>query len=261
MNQQSNNPFFKNKEFNATHGDTTYYNADGAQATLIDYNNAMTVNGAMGKTAILFGLLFAGALVPFYLIAQGMNFYVPAIVSFVIALIISIAVGFTPKHSRYLAPAYSLFEGVVIGSLSILFEVYVKPGIVLQAVAGTFVTFAVCLVLYRFRIVKVTERFKSVVIAATLAIGTYYLISMLFYWIGGISLFHHGNSLMSIGFSIFVIVIAALNLFMDFNMIEEGAQRRLPKYMEWFSAMGLMITMIWLYLEFLKLLAKLNGRD
>ncbi len=212
----------------------------------------------MGKTAILFGLLLVGALVPFYLIAQGMNFYMPAIVSFVIALIISLAVGFTPKHSRYLAPAYALFEGVVIGSLSILFEVYVKPGIVLQAVAGTFVTFIVCLLLYRFRVVKVTERFKSVAIAATLAIGTYYLVSIVLSWGFGVTLFHHGNSLISIGFSIFVIVIAALNLFLDFDMIEEGAQRSLPKYMEWFSAMGLMITMIWLYLEFLKLLAKLN---
>lgn len=259
MEKQSNNPFFKNKEFSGH--ETAYYTTESSNATVIDYNNTMTVNGAMGKTAILFVLLLLGAGVPFYLIAQGMSFYGPAIVSFVIALILSIVVGFTPKQARYLAPAYALFEGVVIGSLSILFEVYVKPGIVLQAVGGTFVTFIVCLLLYRFRIVKVTERFKSVVLAATLAIGTYYLISIVLSWGFGISLFHHGNSLMSIGFSIFVIVIAALNLFMDFNMIEEGAQRRLPKYMEWFGAMGLMITMIWLYLEFLKLLAKLNSRD
>ncbi|KOS06858.1 hypothetical protein AM493_13090 [Flavobacterium akiainvivens] len=257
MQQQSNNPFFKNKEFNSA-PQTTYYNADGSPANVIDYNDTMTVNGAMAKTAILFGLLLAGALVPFYLIAQGMNFYTPAIVSFVIALIIGLSVGFAPKQSRYLAPAYALFEGVVIGSISILFEVYVQPGIVLQAVGGTFVTFIVCLLLYRFRVVNVTERFKSVVIAATMALFIYYLVSMVVSWAFGITLFHHGNSLISIGFSIFVIVLAALNLFLDFDMIEEGAERRLPKYMEWFSAMGLMMTMIWLYLEFLKLLAKLN---
>jgi uncharacterized YccA/Bax inhibitor family protein len=256
MERKSNNPFLNNKSF--TNPDTTIYSADGTRIDIIDYNETMTVNGAMGKTAILFGLLLLGALVPFYLIAQGMNFYVPAIISFVVALIIGIVVGFTPKHSRYLAPAYALFEGVVIGSISILFEVYIKPGIVLQAVGGTFITFIVCLLLYRFKIVKVTEQFKSIAIAATLAIGTYYLVSILLTSFAGITLFHHGNSLMSIGFSIFVIVIAAMNLFMDFDTIEQGAARRMPKYMEWFSAMGLMITMVWLYLEFLKLMSKLK---
>ncbi len=123
------------------------------------------------------------------------------------------------------------------------------------------VTFGVCLALYRFKVVKVTEKFKSVVIASTLAIATYYLVSMLFYWIGGVSFFHHNNSLMSIGFSVFVIVIASLNLFLDFDQIEEGANRRMPKYMEWYGAMGLIITLVWLYLEFLRLLSKLQSRN
>ncbi|HYD91787.1 MAG TPA: Bax inhibitor-1/YccA family protein, partial [Flavobacterium sp.] len=134
-------------------------------------------------------------------------------------------------------------------------------GIVIQAVGATFVTFGVCLALYRFRIIKVTEQFRSVVVAATLAILTYYILS----WV--LSLFinfepvHQGNSLISIGISVFVIVIAALNLFLDFDMIEQGAQRRLPKYMEWFGAMGLVVTLVWLYIELLRLLSKISSRD
>ncbi|MES2487496.1 MAG: Bax inhibitor-1/YccA family protein, partial [Bacteroidota bacterium] len=105
---------------------------------------------------------------------------------------------FSPKNSPYLAPAYALFEGVFVGAISLIFEVYVMPGIVLQGVAGTLITFGVCLALYRFGVVKVTEQFKSIVIASTLAIGTFYLISWILTMFG-VTMFHHGNSLMSIG--------------------------------------------------------------
>jgi len=255
INQKSSNPLFKNKSF--TEGETTLYRTDGTPVEIIDYNNTMTVNGAMGKTAILFGLLLVGAVVPFYFGLQGINPIIPGIISAVIALILVIAASFSPKNSPYLAPAYALFEGVFVGAISLIFEVYVMPGIVLQGIAGTLVTFGVCLALYRFGVVKVTEQFKSIVIASTLAIGTFYLISWILTMFG-ITMFHHGNSLMSIGFSIFVIVIAALNLFLDFDMIEQGAARRQPKYMEWFGAMGLMVTLVWLYMEILRLLAKLK---
>jgi uncharacterized YccA/Bax inhibitor family protein len=115
--------------------------------------------------------------------------------------------------------------------------------------------------LYKFKIVQVTERFKSIVIAATLAIATYYLISWLVSLFTSFTPVHHGNSMMSIGISVFVIVIAAMNLFLDFDQIEDGANRKMPKYMEWYGAMGLMITLVWLYMEFLRLLSKLNSRD
>ena len=115
---------------------------------------------------------------------------------------------------------------------------------------------------YKFQIVKVTEQFKSVVIAATLAIATYYLITWIMSFFGFVPVHAiQNNSLMSIGISIFVIIIAALNLFLDFDMIEKSAQQRLPKYMEWFGAMGLMVTLVWLYVEFLRLFAKLSSRD
>jgi uncharacterized YccA/Bax inhibitor family protein len=179
----------------------------------------------------------------------------------IMGLILVVIATFKPQYSGVLAPGYAIFEGLFIGGVSAIFEAK-YPGIVTQAVGATFVTFAVCLGLYRYKIVQVTERFKSIVIAATLAIGTYYLISWL------VSLFmpsfqpvHHGNSMMSIGISVFVIVIAAMNLFLDFNQIEEGVDRRMPKYMEWYGAMGLMITLVWLYLEFLRLFSKLSSKD
>ena len=131
----------------------------------------------------------------------------------------------------------------------------------MEAVGATFVTFLVCFALYKYNIVKVNEKFKSIVIAATLAIGVYYLVSWLLSMFTSFQPVHYGNSMMSIGISVFVIVIAALNLFLDFDQIEKGVENRLPKYMEWFGAMGLMVTLVWLYIEFLRLLSKLSSRD
>jgi len=257
MEFKSKNPFLSNKAF--ANGDTQVYHADGRPVEIIDYNNTMTVSGAINKTFVLFALLMAGAAVTWYMAATGQNPITLTIAGAIIGLIMVIASMFKPQYSRYLAPAYALFEGLFIGGISAIFEVR-YPGIVLKAVGGTFVTFGVCLALYRFGVVKVTEQFKSVVIASTLAIGTFYLLAWILSFFG-VTMFIHGNSLASIGFSIFVIVIAALNLFMDFDMIEQGARQKLPKFMEWFGAMGLVITMVWLYIEFLRLLSKLQSRD
>jgi len=147
-----------------------------------------------------------------------------------------------------------------IGGISSIFEV-MYPGIVIQAVGATFVTFIICFGLYKYQIVKVTEQFKSVVIAATLAIVTYYVVAFLFSMFTSFVPVHYGNSWMSIGISVFVIIIAALNLFLDFDNIERAAANQQPKFMEWFGAMGLMVTLVWLYIEFLRLLSKLTSRD
>ena len=257
MRFKSNNPFLSKK---FTDNNTTLYNTSGQPVEIIDYNNTMTVQGAISKSFIMFALLLAGAAITWYMAFNGQNPMTLTIGGAIIGLVLVIAASVSPKNAPYLAPAYALFEGLFIGGISALFEV-MYPGIVFQAVGASLVTFAVCLALYRFGVVKVTEQFKSVVIASTLAIASFYLISMLFYWIGGVTFFHHGNTLMSIGFSVFVIVIAALNLFLDFDMIEQGAQRKLPKYMEWFGAMGLIITLVWLYVEFLRLISKLQSRN
>ena len=253
MSSNSKNPFLNNKIF-------TSAKEEVHEATIIGHEQTMTIAGTMNKSLILFLLLTAAAMITWWMAANGQSPMVPMIGGAIMGLILVVIATFKPQLSGYLAPGYAIFEGLFIGGISAIFEIR-YPGIVTQAVGATFVTFAICLGLYKFKIVQVTERFKSIVIAATLAIATYYLIS----WI--ISLFtnfvpvHYGSSMMSIGISVFVIVIAAMNLFLDFDQIEEGANRKMPKYMEWYGAMGLMITLVWLYMEFLRLLSKLNSRD
>lgn len=255
----SNNPFFKNKQFDKPQ--TVQVDEQGNRSSvLIDYNNTMTISGTINKSFILLGLLVASAALTWMLTSSGYNPMPLLIGGAVAGLILVLVASFKPHLSGYLAPGYALFEGLFIGALSALFEA-MYPGIVIQAVGATFTTFLVCFLLYKYQVVKVTEKFKSVVIGATITIAIYYLLTWLLSMFTSFQAVHYGNSWMSIGISVFVIVIAALNLFLDFDQIEKGAERQMPKYMEWFSAMGLMITLVWLYVEFLRLLSKLSSRD
>nr|WP_322623337.1 Bax inhibitor-1/YccA family protein [uncultured Flavobacterium sp.] len=258
METKSRNPFLTDKAFK--NSKTSVYDANGNPVNVIDRNDIMTINGTINKTFILFALLFAGALVPFFMQAAGLNPLPGAIASAIVALVMVFGASFAPKYSAYLAPGYALFEGVFISTVSILFEAKYN-GIVSQAVMATLITFGVALALYRFRIIRVTERFKSIIITAMFAVISYYLIAFLFSFFGGIQPFHVGNSIASIGFSIFLVGLAAANLLLDFNFIEEGAQRGLPKYMEWYSGMGLLVTLVWLYMEILRLLSKIQSRN
>ncbi len=245
----SNNPFFRTKSFKENNDVVTH------DAVIIDRNETMTVSGTINKSFLMLILLIASAAITWSM-ANPIVFAIGgAIVGFILVLI---AV-FKPQYSGFLAPGYAIFEGLFIGGISAIFEVK-YPGIVIQAVSCTFVTFMVCFGLYKYEIVKVTEKFKSVVLAATLAIATYYLFSWLLSMFTSFQPVHYGNSMMSIGISAFVIVIAALNLFLDFDQIEKGVEQKMPKYMEWYGAMGLMITLVWLYIEFLRLLSKLNRK-
>ena len=252
MELKSSNPFLKASKFENT--------SRTKEATILVDEGTMSVSGTINKSFTMLLMLLATAMVSWWLVGNGYNPMIFTIGGGVIGLILVLVASFKPTTSPYTAPAYALFEGLFIGGLSAVFEA-MYPGLVIQAVSATFITFLVCFGLYKFNIVKVTETFKSVVIGATMAIFAFYLIS----WIASMFInfqpIHHGNSLMSIGISVFVIVIAALNLFLDFDMIEKGAQSRAPKYMEWFAAMGLMITLVWLYVEFLRLLSKLSSRD
>lgn len=255
MNFKSKNPFLNNKSFSPTSRAEQIH-----EASVIGYDQEMSLSGTINKTILLFLLLTASAMVIWWLTANGMNPIIPAIGGAIVGLILVVISSFKPQYSGYLAPGYALFEGLFIGGISAIFEIQ-YPGIVIQAVGATFVTFAVCLSLYKYKIVKVTEQFRSIVLASTLAIATYYLISWLFSLFTSYQPVHYGNSLWSIGISVFVIIIAALNLFLDFDSIEQGVQKRMPKYMEWFGAMGLIITLVWLYVEFLRLLSKLSSKD
>lgn len=257
MNFKSNNPFLGNKNFSkpAVHS----YSQD-ENTTLIDYGQEMTISGTINKSFFMLLLLTATASLTWWLAFNGTNPLPLAIAGAVIGLVLVLVSSFRPQYSSYLAPAYALFEGLFVGGISAVFEA-MYPGIVIQAVGATFVTFLICFGLYKYQIVKVNEQFKSVVIAATLAVATYYLISWLLSMFTNFVPVHHGNSLMSIAISVVVIIIAALNLFLDFDLIEKGVRNRQPKYMEWFGAMGLMITLVWLYIEFLRLLSKLSSRN
>jgi len=252
----SNNPFFKNKAFtNTSRVEDTVH-----EAKVIDYNQTMSVSGTINKSFLMLILLVASAAITWTMSFNGQNPMIIAIGGAIVGFVLVLIATFKPQYSTYLAPGYAIFEGLFIGGISAIFEV-MYPGIVIQAVSCTFVTFMVCFGLYKYEIVKVTEKFRSVVIAATLAIATYYLISWLLSMFTSFQRVDQGNSWISIGISVFVIVIAALNLFLDFDQIEKGVQQKMPKYMEWYSAMGLMITLVWLYIEFLRLLSKISSRD
>jgi uncharacterized YccA/Bax inhibitor family protein len=249
----SNNPFFKTKSFKENN-DVTH------DAVVIDYNDTMTVSGTINKSFLMLVLLIASAAITWIMTFNGQNPMMLTIGGAIVGFILVLIATFKPQSSGYLAPGYAIFEGLFIGGISAIFEV-MYPGIVIQAVSCTFVTFMVCFGLYKYEIVKVNEKFRSVVIAATLAIATYYLISWLLTLFTSFQPVHHGNSMMSIGISAIVIIVAALNLFLDFDQIEKGVQQKMPKYMEWYGAMGLMITLVWLYIEFLRLLSKISRRD
>jgi uncharacterized YccA/Bax inhibitor family protein len=255
MKFKSSNPFLGNKTFT-----NTSRAAANADEVLVAEYDSMTISGTINKSFLLLLMLTASAMVTWWLTFSGINPIVLTIGGAVVGFILVLVAVFKPQYSGYLAPGYAIFEGLFIGGISAIFEL-MYPGIVLQAVGATFVTFLVCLGLYKYRIVKVNQQFKSIVIAATLAIATYYIISMLFSAFTSFVPVDHGNSMVSIGISVFVIIIAALNLFLDFDMIEQGVAQQHPKYMEWFGAMGLVITLVWLYIEFLKLLSKLSSRD
>lgn len=259
MSLKSNNPFLSNKSFNQSAA-TTVYDEDGRPVNIIDYNNTMTIQGTINKSFMLFFILLGTACITWFMAFSGYNPMMLTIGGAIVGLILVIIAAFRPQLSGYLAPGYALFQGLFIGGISAIFEA-MYPGIVIHAVGATFVTFMVCFLLYKYQVVKVTEQFKSIVIASTLAIATYYVISWIISLFTSFTPVHYGNSLMSIGISVFVVIIAALNLFLDFDLIEKGAKNRQPKYMEWFGAMGLIITLVWLYIEFLRLLSKLSSRN
>ena len=157
------------------------------------------------------------------------------------------------------APIYALLEGLALGGISAIFEARF-PGIVVQAVGLTFGALFCLLIAYKSGMIKVTENFKLGVVSATGAIALFYVVSLLL-GMFGISLpFIHGSGIIGIGFSLFVVAIAALNLVLDFDFIENGADRGAPKYMEWYAAFGLIVTLVWLYIEILRLLSKIRSR-
>jgi uncharacterized YccA/Bax inhibitor family protein len=175
-------------------------------------------------------------------------------------LIVAIVTIFKKSWAGVTAPIYALLEGLVLGGISAIFEVQF-PGIVLQAVSLTFGTLFCLLLAYTSGWIRATENFKLGVVAATGGIALIYLATFVLGFFGINIPYIHDSGWIGIGFSLFVVIVAALNLVLDFDFIENGAAQGAPKYMEWYGAFGLMVTLIWLYLEILRLLAKLRSRD
>jgi uncharacterized YccA/Bax inhibitor family protein len=222
----------------------------------------MTVEGAINKTALLTFLLVVPAAWVWSMVVRSgsaeiaMPWMIGGLIGGFITALVTI---FKKEWSPITAPIYAALEGLAIGGISAVLEAKYH-GIVLQAVALTFATLICMLVAYRTGLIKVTEKFRMMVIAATAAIALVYLVTMV------LSLFHvtvpfvFGGGTLGIVISLVIVAVAALNLALDFDFIEQAAKVGAPKYVEWYAAFGLMVTLIWLYLELVRLLSKLRSR-
>ena len=219
----------------------------------------MTLGGTVNKTALSLFILLIAASYVWNRGATDPSLPVWMIGGVIGGLVMAIATMFRKTWAPVTTPAYAAFEGVALGGISVIFESR-YPGLVSQAVFLTFGTLAALLLAYRSGLVKATENFKLGVVAATGGIALIYLLSFILGFFGMSVPLIHSSSTWGILFSMFVVVIAALNLVLDFDFIETGVERGSPKYMEWYGAFGLLVTLVWLYLEILNLLAKLQGR-
>jgi uncharacterized YccA/Bax inhibitor family protein len=228
-------------------------------------SKVMTVGGTISATGVLLVVLLAAAVVGWQTgpDAQGevRGFPALALVGVLVGFACAIAMYFRPMWAKFLAPVYAVGEGFFLGVISKAYEGF-KDGIVLQAVGATLGVFVAMLVLYRTRIIKVTDRFRKIVITATMGLMLFYAVSFVFRLIAGSNSvsFLQSASGLGIAFSVFAAGLAAMNLALDFDFIEKGSKQGLPKGMEWFAAFALVVTLVWLYLELLRLLSKLQRR-
>jgi len=253
---KSSNPIFGKNIFN--------------QAATGTNDGVMTINGTINKTGLMLLIVvfaatftwrkFFGAIDPANpgVLPSGIMVWtmVGAIGGFITAIITT----FSPRRAAMTAPIYAVFEGLFLGAISALFEA-MYPGLVMRAVSLTFGVFLIMLLLFRSGAIQVTNKFRTIIMAATGGIALVYFVSFIAGMFGANLGFMYGNGMMGIGFSLVVVAIAALNLVLDFDMIVKGANARAPQYMEWYGAFGLMVTLIWLYLEILRLLSKFASRD
>jgi uncharacterized YccA/Bax inhibitor family protein len=224
------------------------------------YSAPMTVQGAVHRTALLLSLVVIAATLTWHRTVGGQaDAKFLTMVGGVAGLVACLVTVFKKEWSPVTAPIYSVCQGLALGGISAsLNSVY--PGVALQASLLTFGILFALLGAYRFGWIRASEKFKAVVIAATLGVGLVYLVSMVANLFGADIPFLHGSGEFAVLFSLAVIVIAAMNLIIDFSFIEEAAAASAPKYMEWYAAFGLMVSLIWLYMEILRLLSNLSRR-
>lgn len=225
-------------------------------------SGVMTVSGAANATIFLVLLVVASAAVTWVLIPESVTGEIVFPTGWVIggalvALVASIVAIFKPRLSKVLGPVYALAQGVAVGAISRAYD-QAYDGIVLQAVGATLAVFLVMLGLYRSRVIRVTDRTRRIVFGMMMGLMGFYLVSFIFAMFGARPSFISDASPLGIAFSLFVAGLAAFNLALDFDMIEKAAAAKMPSYMEWYCALGVTVTLVWLYLELLRLLAKLR---
>ncbi|HPH86257.1 MAG TPA: Bax inhibitor-1/YccA family protein [Ferruginibacter sp.] len=251
---KSGNPALSEKRFQ-----------DTVLTDIITHENAMTVKGTLNKFGFLFLMVLGTSFYSWKEYAEGGNVVPMMWAGAIGGLVVAIVITFKREWSPFLAPLYALLEGLFIGAISAMYNFAFAekaPNIIINAVGLTFGVAIAMYLLYSFRIIKATEKFKSVIITATVGIAIFYVIVMVLRMFGFDNMpFLHEGSLLGIGFSLFVVTIAALNLILDFDMIEKGSEMGAPKFMEWYGAFGLMVTIVWLYIEILRLLSKISSRN
>jgi uncharacterized YccA/Bax inhibitor family protein len=228
----------------------------------------MTVRGSIQKFGFLLLMVVAGAAYTWKLYFEGKF---PTMMTFLIVgliggLVSVIAISFKPTLAKYLAPAYGILEGFVLGGISAIVNDQFKvknPDIVLKAVGLTFAVAFSIFLLYNFRIIRPTQKFKAIILSSVVGIALFYLVYMVLGMFGVNIGFMSwtDSSPLGIGINLFVVAIAAFSLILNFEQIEVGEKMGAPKYMEWYSAFGLLVTMVWLYLEILKLMSRLSSRN
>lgn len=220
--------------------------------------NIMTIEGTVNKTALLLLVTFVSALATWHLFFNSYDVQLIkliVLIGSIIGLAIAFFIAFNKDLASYLVFFYAISEGLALGGLSAFME-NSFPGIVVQSLALTFTIFVSLLVIYKLRLIKVTENFKLIVASSTSGIALYYLASLTANIWGVDFPLVHENTTGGILFSAFVAILASVNLVVDFDFIEQGADNKVPKYMEWYGAFGLLVTVIWLYIEILRILAK-----
>jgi uncharacterized YccA/Bax inhibitor family protein len=236
------------------------------RAKFIPTSEPMSVAGAVNKSIVL-TVIAAVIAIAFYaysisLMQQGVANPAPlgAIVGALAGLVLVLIMTFKPKTSSSLAVPYSVFEGLFLGGISAMYETR-YPGVPASALLATFVTTISLFALYRAGIIRATEKFKSIVISATIAIALIFVVQMImqFAFKSTIPGLFAQTGILAIGFAAFVAIIASLNLILDFDLIERCAEMGAPKYMEWFCATALLATLVWMYISFLRLLGTLRN--
>jgi len=252
------------KTSNPALSDKTFRGLSGTQyGGVIDESSRMTLNGTINKTGILLVCAIASSAWVWHLFLQSRDIAAvsPLMLGGMVGgFIVALVTVFKKEWAPVTAPLYALLEGLVLGGLSAFVDLR-YPGIAIQAVGLTFGTLFVLLLAYRSGLIRVTQKFRLGVIAATGGIMLFYLLEMVlgFFHIQFVAI--NGAGAIGIGFSLLVVGIAALNLVLDFDFIEQGVNYGAPKYMEWYGAFGIMVTLVWLYLEILRLLSKMRSRN